>query len=240
MKIAIVEDLQSDRTILSRYIQKYAKLNHITVDISFYESGEEFLENARLSELDVVFLDIYMQALNGMEVAQKIRNDASNCLIVFVTTTDSFAVQSYHVNALYYLVKPFHFEAFLPVMKRVHKSLKTSSLYIEIKSSREMRKILLSNIILVDYYAHYVQIHTQDQMIRTYMKFAEIESMLLEYPEFLCCFRNIIINMNAVKKIDGKDFILINEKRVPINRSRSKEIKSEYADYMFNKLEANA
>lgn len=237
LNIAIVDDSPNDREQLANEIKRYAKENTMLVRIIAYKNGEEFLENTQLSSLDVVFLDIYLGDQNGMDVAYKIRKVSDTCQIVFITSSAAFAVQSYKVRAFYYIVKPYTYFDIRHVMDILDKNLQKSSRYINIKEGREWRIVLLSDILYADYGNHYVQIHTVDAIISTYMKFSEIEKKLLIYSEFLNCYRCIVINMDKIQKVEGLFFLLCNGEYIPINRKRIKEIKTQYRDYIFGIIE---
>lgn len=240
MNIAIVDDMLADRTRLINDIKKYAGENAMLVCMTEYQNGEEFLSSAQLTTLDAVFLDIYMGELSGMEVAHQIHKLYPSCQIVFVATSSAFAVQSYEVRAFYYILKPYEYGDIVRVMSMLDQNLQKSSRYIKVKEGREWRKILLSDIIYVDYSNHYVQIHTEDVIISTYMNFPEMAEKLSGYNEFLNCYRCIIVNLNKIQKIDEMFFLLCNGEYIPINRKRAKEIKACYVDYIFGTLEEGA
>lgn len=113
MKIAIVDDLKLDAEQLSHLILSYMKEHRIpTAAPEIFPNGETFLASFTVGSFDIVFLDIYMDGLSGMETAQKLRALDASCRIVFVTTSPDFAVDSYDVNAAFYLLKPVTMEHF--------------------------------------------------------------------------------------------------------------------------------
>lgn len=117
MKIAIVDDLELDAEQLSHLILSYMKEHRIPAAVpEIFSNGETFLASFTAGSFDIVFLDIYMDGLSGMETARKIRALDASCRIVFVTTSPDFAVDSYDVNAAFYLLKPV-------TMERVSKAL---------------------------------------------------------------------------------------------------------------------
>lgn len=234
MHIAVVDDQPADRARLINEIKECVRESTRHVSVMEYESGEQFLQQAQFDELDAVFLDIYMNELSGMDVAYKIREHDQTCQIVFVTTSADFAVQSYEVRAFYYILKPYDHGAIAKVMRLLDANLKKSARYIMVKEGREWCKVLLSDILYADYHNHYVQIHTESAIISTYMKFPEIENTLCEYRAFLSCYRCIVVNMDKIQKMDTDFFLLCNGEYIPINRKRSKIIKSHYVDYMFD------
>ena len=235
MQIAIVDDLKSERDLLSSYIVRYCKENSISLNLVKFACGEEILA-AKTTSFDIIFLDIYMPGLSGLETASEIRKLDTNCLLVFSTTSSDFAVKSFRVRAFDYLVKPYKYEQLAEIMSLAEKALNKSSRYIEVKESREMVKVLIRDILYADYDNHYIQIHTKDNIIKTYLPFQDFSPLLLEYPQFLNCYRNCIVNMDSIDSLYDNDFVLTSGERIPITREKRSEIRQLYADYAFQKL----
>ena len=97
-----------------------------------------------------------------------------------------------------------------------------------------MTRILITDIIYVDYHNHYIQVHTDSRVIRSYMSFGEFSPMLSPYRQFLWCYRNCMVNMDYVDTWEDHDFILKNGERLPIFKSQRKEILQAYANYIFD------
>ena len=97
-----------------------------------------------------------------------------------------------------------------------------------------MTRILVTDIMYVDYHNHYIQIHTSTCQIRSYMSFGEFAPMLDPYPQFLWCYRNCMVNMDYIESFDSSDFILNTGERLPIAKARKQEITQAYANYIFD------
>lgn len=237
MNIAIVDDLQMDRQILQGFISRYCLENRICFSSREFESGEALLTVFEQKKFDVIFLDIYMNGIDGIETAQRIRKIDDSCLLIFTTTSRQHAVKSYRVRAFDYIVKPYDYAQFEEVMGLLKNALMKWANYIEVKEGRTTIKILLRDIIYTDYNNHYIQIHTKERMIKTYMNFSSFSQMLEPYKNFMCCYRNCMINMDQVGSIDARDFVMKNGERVPIAKLKRTEIRQQFADYMFHKLD---
>ncbi|MEG1061073.1 MAG: LytTR family DNA-binding domain-containing protein [Oscillospiraceae bacterium] len=237
MNIAVVDDSAEDRAQLINNIKKFAKDNAVLIHFTEYTSGEEFLANAFFHALDAVFLDIFMDSMDGMNVAQEVRRLHQGCRIIFITKSPDFAIKSYDVRAFYYILKPFTYDDVAKVLNMLDIGMQQSSRFIDVKEGREWCKILLTDILYVDYHNHYVLIHTASSIVSTYMKFSEIEEKLSIYSEFLTCYRSLMVNMNKISKVDDMFFLLCNGEYIPINRKQVREIKAQYADYAFGEIE---
>lgn len=236
MKIAIIEDSPQEQYQLIEYLKTYNQLKHLELEIDHFESGEVFFASNN-EDYDILFIDVYLSGMNGLEIAKRIRQKNEDKILIFVTTSKDHAVESYRVNAFDYLVKPYQYELLVEVMERCLKQLNTKSNYIQVKEGRIQVKVLLKDIIYTDYNNHYIQIHTAKRIIKSYMPFDQFAPMLLGNPSFLNCYRNCIINMDKVSKMDTTDFLMDNQERIPIARAKRAEIRQKYADYQFAILE---
>lgn len=236
MRIAVIDDTKEERERLAAFIKESCTTSRIVCTLDEFESGEAFLAEFESEKYDAAFIDIYMPGINGMDTAQKIRESGDGCLIIFCTTSVEHAVQSYRVRAFDYLLKPYTDEQLADIFKACMRALKNRSAFIEVKSGWENAKVMLDDIIFTDYYNHYIQIHTAESVVRSHMSFPEFSKLLLIYPQFLCCYRNCIINMDKVSMLDERDFLMINGERIPIARGSKSELKHRYADYAFSKL----
>ena len=93
MRIAIVDDLAAERTLLKGRLEWQLQRRKVQADILEYESGETFLEAARKAPFTAAFLDIYMDGMTGMEAAKKLRKTDTDCLLVFITTSTDHALE---------------------------------------------------------------------------------------------------------------------------------------------------
>lgn len=234
MKIAIVEDSYNDAEFLKKGIQNYCETNHLHSDLLYFSGSHQFLATFQAGLYDVIFLDIYLDDIDGMDLAERIRRKDEKCLLVFCTTSDFHAVKAFKVHALDYLVKPYSQQELNKTLDMCKAQIGKNSYYIRVKEGRGYMKVLISSILYTDYHNHYIQIHTKERVIRSYMVFSEFMPLLAPYKQFLYCYRNCLINMDYVEALDGKDFVLTNKERIPIARGWRQEIIQTYADYTFD------
>lgn len=234
MKIAVVDDFQKDRDTLAFWIEEYMKEKKVDGTLISYPGGEELLEDFSSGKFQAVFLDIYMNGINGMETARRIRKMDQECLIVFSTSSEQYAVQGYSVQAFHYLLKPCQKEQVWDVMELMNSRLFQGMRYIEVKEERIQKRILVRSIESAELIGHYIWIQTPEQEVKTRMKMQSFLD-LLDDRRFLECYRNIVINMDQVEKVDDDSFWMKNGKQVPIQPSRIKQVKQQFSDYMFEK-----
>ena len=236
MRIAIVDDIHAEREQLRDFVTASAERSQVDIEISLFDSGSAFVRDAHAPCFDMVFLDIYMDGMTGMDVAIHLRERGSQSRIIFCTTSDNHAIQSYDVDAFYYLKKPYSQEKLSEVFERAVKSCGASPRHISVKGHKLLHKILLSDIIYVDYSNHYTHIHLENETVKTYGNFRDIGDQLAPYRQFLLCYRNIMINMHHVRKVEPDAFTMANGDILPINRKEKQAIRQVYADFIFSEM----
>lgn len=234
MTAALVDDSSRDIEFLYKDLSRYCQEHHIHMNIEKFMDGTSFLDSLQHTVYDLVFLDIYMGQIDGIQIAEKIRETDPKCQIIFITTSSEHAVLAYRVHALDYLVKPYSYEDLEDALNRFEQLADRFSRYIELKEGRYYTRILLSDIIYTDYYNHYIQVHTTSCVVRSHMSFAAFFPMLSPYVNFLWCCRNCMVNMDYIEALGKKDFLLKNGERISIAAARRKELVQKYADYMFD------
>lgn len=236
MNIAIIEDYREDAECLQRYLTEYAEKQRVHFNTTLFENGDAFLKTFTARSFDLVFIDIYLDGTDGLDTARRLREKDEKCLIVFTTSSSAHAVKSYTVRAFDYLLKPIDPKRLKTTLDLCGKALFNDSRFIEVKEGRILTKIRLNDIVYTDYYNHYIQIHTKDRLVKTYMPFAQFSPLLLCYPNFINCYRNCIVNLDEVDYLSVRDFIMKTGEKVPISRSEKTSITQIYADYEFDKL----
>ena len=167
-----------------------------------------------------------------MDTAREIRKLDEEAALIFVTTSSDHAVDSYGVRASGYLIKPFTYEAFGETMRLARLGKIMNARFIALGDDR----ILLKEILWCDRDGHYVQIHTDMQGVLRYrVAFASLEAVLSAYPQFLPCYRGLIINMDRVRRMEELEFLMDTGERVPFRKRDHREIKSRFSQYMFRR-----
>lgn len=102
MRIAIVDDLKTERALLKERLSQQLALRGVEADILGFESGEAFLAAEKERRFSAAFLDIYMEGLSGMDAAKELRKTDTDCLLIFTTTSTDHALEGFQVRALHY------------------------------------------------------------------------------------------------------------------------------------------
>lgn len=239
MEVALIDDMSYDREKLHQIISYYLNVKNIKFKMYTYSSAEEFLADFSKHEFTVIFLDISMSGMTGMQAAHEVRKQDKRVPIVFVTIEREFALEGYEVHASGYILKPFNPDKVYSVLDHILSDVIMPQ-YISIKESRMTVHIMLDNLYFVEMRNHYAEFHTSTGVHRAYMTFDSLRSMIPEQLRFQCCCRGIIVNFDNVKKFEEQMIVFENGERVPISRSKKIEIRNAYASYAFDKTRKGA
>lgn len=221
----IVDDEPLALELLSSYVSRTPFLN-LT---GKYSSAVKAMEDLSKDEINVIFLDIQMPEVNGMEFAQIIDE---NTRIIFTTAFSEYALDGYKVNALDYLLKPFSYSDFLNAAKRALKwyEMKMSAQEnkenisdgIFVRADYKLVHILYDDILFIEGLKDYIKIYTVKEK-RPIITLMSLKSMEEELPEnrFIRVHRSYIISRSRISSID-KNRILILEHQVPIGETYRK------------------
>ena len=229
-KIVICDDMELERLLLKDILIQYFEEIQEEVSIIEYSSGEVLVADAEEGYLEgeLLFLDIYMDQLNGMETARKLRALQCRIPIVFLTASPDYAVESYEVQAAGYLLKHYSEEKLKALLNRI---LKTDmKRRVAIKNKRQYRYPYTDDIMYIDSDRHTVTLHMEDgSQITTQDKLSEIEKRIGE-KRFVRCHQSYLVNMDYIK--DPKDdFELRDGTIVPVRVRGRKEILDQYYEY---------
>ena len=233
MRIAIVDDIASERTLLRDRLEQQLGRRGVHADLTEFENGETFLKAAKERPFTVLFLDIYMDGMTGMEAARRIRRQSDNCILVFVTTSSDFAVESYDVGASYYLLKPFQPEKLCSILDSFQSRHLLASRYIEVVSDRVPIRVPLRSILYADTFRNAVCLHTDAGPVRSYLTFHKFEEQIRDCPNFLSCYRGCVVNMDRIQEASEEGFLLDNGEFVQIRKRGSSAIRKAYLQYLF-------
>ncbi|GHU10189.1 DNA-binding response regulator [Betaproteobacteria bacterium] len=235
LRIAVCEDTDAEAKILLSYIEK----SGMRVDITRFVNGESFLEVYKQNAFDLIFLDVYMDKLTGVETAEHIREIDTTVVIVFTTTSDDFTRESYRLNAYKYMLKPIHQEDVIDALElAVIKRDREREASLDILSESNPVSIPFCSIEYVESRRGKSVVVTEDGAeIVTSISLDALEK-LLPPPRFLRTHRSYIVNFDHVDDID-EDFIMDNGSIVYIRVKDHNRIKHTYDDYLFNNVRSD-
>ena len=219
MTCAIIDDEPLAAELLASYAQKTTFLELVGT----YNSAIEAMKVIRTTPVDLLFLDIQMPELSGLEFATIL---SPKTMIVFTTAFDRYAVESYKVNAIDYLLKPIAYDAFLHSANKAlqmletrstHKSVKSEERFFYVKSEYKLIRILIDDILYIEGQKDYVKIRlaAPQKSVNCLMNMKALEDYLPQ-QDFMRVHRSYIVNLKRVEAIDRLR-VVIGDTFIPIS-----------------------
>ncbi|MFA6941863.1 MAG: LytTR family DNA-binding domain-containing protein [Clostridiaceae bacterium] len=236
-KIGICDDDAEELKEILSYVSKYVKELDIAFKISPFSEGQDLIENINSSKenFDIVFLDIYMKFSNGIDIAKKIREFDEECKIIFITSSKEYAVDSYDVRALYYILKPINEEKLRAAVKIAIESLNKDNKQAVIKNKKGNYRIAYKNILYAESKARVINIHLKSgEIVSFYSKLTDFLQSLKD-KRFLKCHKSFIVNMDYVLKIENNLIFMDNNIMIPISGNNT-SVKENYFDYLLKEI----
>ncbi len=221
-----------DEPLAQRVIERYAE------DIPFLDivqkcsSAVEAIDVLHNLDVDLIFLDINMPRLTGMDFLKTLKNPP---LVIITTAYAEFAIQGYELDVVDYLMKPFSFERFYKAIQKAEELLKgkdqrqfenkeadkQDDTFIFIKSSKKTYKVNLEDILYIEALGDYVKIYTNEKMIISYQSLKNIET-LLPSTAFPRIHKSFIIALSRIDLIEG-NHVKIKDRLIPIGTNFKNE-----------------
>lgn len=234
LRVAIIEDNDRDAAYLLAHLKRYGRENAVELETKRYDNGILFLEQYA-GDFDLVFMDIDMPAMNGMDTARALRERDAHVLLIFVTALARFALNGYEVDAFDFIVKPLQYNFFSAKMNRAMKKLTSAQrTRLLIKSGEKTVSVFADEIVYVDIFNHVLSFHTKEETVSTRGTMKDVMESL-DGSTFAMCNKSCVVNLNHVQSIEGDDVVLDGGERLSISRPRKKEFMQQIADFYGNK-----
>lgn len=229
-KIAIVDDEKMYSDVLKSYLDKYQKENDISFSIDIFESGLALMSNYE-PIYNVLFIDIEMPHMNGIELAKFIRKSDTHTFIFFVTNMIQYAVKGYEVNAVSYISKPVAYENLALNLDICIENIKSNEyIYINVPGEYNSKKILSKNILFIEVKDHWLHIYTEEETYKLLGSLNEMREKLAPY-NFIKCNKSYLINLKHVTKIKSDVIEIYGDHTLKLSRSRKKEVQEAFMNY---------
>jgi DNA-binding LytR/AlgR family response regulator len=230
LRIALCEDTVAEANLLIRQI----KSTGISSLIKYFKSGEDFIAAFERGSFDLIFLDVYMDAVNGVEVAEEVRRTDSQVVIVFTTTSDDFTRDGYRLNAYKYMLKPTRQDDVTDSLElALLKRDKAQGAAIQVISDGTPLQLALNDIEYVEANNRRTSVHLVDGTVVSASATIDSLEKMLPPPRFLRSHRSYIVNLDHVVDVE-EDFIMESGERAYIRVKDFRRIKHSYDDYLFN------
>lgn len=230
IRIAICDDEPDVSGQIRSMVADFFRRKNMEVMISQFTCGKELLEDN--SEIDILFLDIRMKQMDGMETARKLRLRHFKGFLIFITVLKEMVFESFEVQAYDYLLKPVEETHFEKTMERLLASIQNASeAVLFIQRGYESSMIPFADIVFCEIIDRKVYLHlTSDEVVDFYDRMEHLEKKL--DSRFFRCHRSFLINLQYLKSYKNKTAYMENGKEIPVSRLRSKEFSGVILEYM--------
>lgn len=238
-KVAICDDDKKDIQTIKQFLNTYEINYDIDFEISVFTDSRILLHTYNTSgKFHILFLDVEMPGMNGLELAKSIRNIPDKLVkIIFVSNYPEYMQDSFNVQAFQYFPKPLQYEKFQELMQRIITDYKESAVTkLLIKEDGAEELVYIEDIISIESTnskKKQLCITLKDKKVTVQGILSDWNNMLGEYS-FLSPCRGFLINLNHIHYIKEDDLIMSNNESIPMSRRQEKEIRKQFSKQLLN------
>lgn len=234
MRIAICDDDKEELARISSFLDKYQREHNASLTYKAFHSGVELLSTVKSGDFALYLLDVIMPAVNGVEVAKEIRSFDTEAKIVFLTSSPEFAVASYTVKAMDYILKPVEEGRLFGVLNELMTDSQKPQEGLTVKAKNGITRILFSRLVYVEVVNKQVYFHLADNSVREVTaRLSEFEQTLLARPEFMRVHRSYIVNLFQINELTANGLTTHQGNSIPVSRGLYKEVRDAYVKQLF-------
>ncbi|SHI38018.1 LytR/AlgR family response regulator transcription factor [Pseudobutyrivibrio xylanivorans] len=238
LRIAICDDDKLDRDRLHEYVDQYLYERSAQAEVRVFDHPDTLIQECESFRPQVYLLDIVMPMVTGIQAARELRWNQPDAQIIFATSESSYALESFDVNPINYILKPVDKEKLFSTLdlalSRVQDEDKKS---ITIKIKGGLCTLRIDEVMYIDYRNHVVTYHMANgEIVSTptlRIGFSEYMEENHSTQDFVRCHESISVNISAVDKLTKTDITLRNKETVPVSKSRYNEVADSYMNYRF-------
>lgn len=229
-KCIIVDDEPPATRILKNYVEKVSFLE----EAGIFNDSLKALEFLNSNKVDVIFLDIQMPQLTGLQLSKIISKEVK---VIFTTAYPDFALEGFELNAVDYLLKPIAFERFYQAVSKLNAEVKTEIvpnnqkefIFVKTDGKNKFQKVLLNDILYVESLQNYVCIHTSKEQIITH---SSLKNVVESLPgnDFIQIHKSYVVALKHIESTDSFS-VFMNGKELPIGAT--------FKEAFFEKIEEN-
>ena len=243
MNVAVVEDNREDLERLVMMLRDYSAVSESHFSVAGFGGADELLEDYKPLQFTVIFLDIYMNGLTGIDTAKKIRETDRDTFIVFITSADDRRADAFRVHAFDYIEKPVEKSEIYRVMDDIlRRTTSDDGGRMSFVSDKREYSVRFDDIVLIRTDGqNYLEINTcRGDAYRTRMTVTAAETVLKDDERFLTVARGNIVNMDYITGFDGDVCELSGGIRLPVSMRGNKKIQQIWRNWKFAKIRSEA
>lgn len=232
LEIAICDDDVIFTGKTEDLFEKLGQRYKIQLDIEVFWDGQELVETIKSGKrFDIIYLDIEMKKMNGLDAANEIRMIDRESLLIYMTSYESYMPVTFDYRPFQFIVKPIQIDKFERCFLKAHKEVLQNDSYFQFKYNKINYRILTQNIMYFESRKRVVSIRTQDTAMKFYGKLDDVESAMKESKlEFLRIHQSFLVNFKYIEEIAYDRIKLTNGQILYISEDKRKKIGQQYCD----------
>lgn len=235
LQIAVCDDNIDELSNMVQLIDLYRTSRHLNCEHAVFPNGFELISALEKGKrFDIYCLDIMMPGFTGIDAAKEIRTFDKTAPILFFTSSPEFALESYSVKAINYVLKPISKEKLFFTFDELLEQIKAKEEEdaVIVKSNEGIQKILISNLVFAEVIGRNVLYHLcSGKVVECTEPFSAVCDSLLKYGCFIKPHRSYLVNMQYVDTIENHQITLQTLSAVPVAQGKAKEMKQQYLNY---------
>ncbi|MBQ2957953.1 MAG: response regulator transcription factor [Clostridia bacterium] len=233
LRIAIVDDTPADSAALRELVADFFRRNEQANMIRIFDTPLDFIRST--DNHDIVFMDIRMDKLDGIEVARIMRKINAEAILIFVTHMAQLAIKGYEVDALDFIVKPAdQFSINYVLTKALARLENTSGTMFALKTSEGIISLSSNDITCVEVFDHNLAYHTTKGVYEVRGRLSDVVKKL-DPKRFVMCSRSFVVNLRYVSSVCS-EYLVVDGKKIFISKSHSKEIMKHFSNFLGENL----
>lgn len=234
MQIAVCDDDKYELARISSLLDIYQREKNAPISYRCFHSATELLSTVKCGEYVLFLLDILMPGINGMQAAQEFRKFDTDAKLVFLTSSPEFAVKSYEVRAMDYILKPVSSERLFTLLDQLIHEYQAPDQGLSVKTKSGIARILFSKLAYVEAAGKRIRFHLSDGSSRDVTAtLGEFEPMLLARPEFIRVHRSYIVNLWQVKELAASGIMTHGDQFIPVSRRLYGAVRDAYVEQLW-------
>lgn len=233
LNIAVVDDEQVHRNILTKYVEEWKNHKRLNIHLETFDSGEAFyFKWCQEQYCDVVFLDILMDKGSGISLARKLREKGTAITIIFTTGIADYMQEGYEVEAMNYLLKPLDKNK---VWECLEKCLQRKSSHIQtllLPTEDGLVKIEPDKLFYAEAMGRYCELAYEAEPLTVKIGIRELAVKLEQIADFMFCHRSYLVNIRRISKVSRQDLLMDNGGSVPVSRRLYKNVYEQFIKVM--------
>lgn len=235
MKIAICDDEIQFIDAVSSLLEQWAKKHGLPLTLRHFTDGDALIDAHQSEYMDLIILDIIMPLISGLDTAREIRNSDQSVPIVFLTSSKEFAVDSYDVKALNYLIKPVDPVKLFQTLDDFLKIHSLAKAAFTAHTADGFFRIVIADVIYLEAQNKEVLLYmTNGRIITICEQFSKCEEVFSPENGFCRCHRSYIVNLSYVEQFSKTAVTTLHGTDIPISRNKYSLFKEVYFNHMFS------